>query len=112
MNILIVDDNEDALYLIGLIFRDHFVLSFTNLEVLQNVDFSNIDVVVTDYKLIRHTGFDVLEYVKKQREDIPVYMITGYKDPELKISALKAGFAECFSKDSLALLKNRIENEN
>jgi DNA-binding NtrC family response regulator len=59
---------------------------------------SDFDAVVTDMKLGQTSGLDVCEYVRTQRPDTPVIVITGFGDMQSAIAALRAGAHDFINK--------------
>ena len=75
---------------------------------------SEVDVVVTDMKMPRITGLDVLERVKKQWPYIPVLIMTAFGTIESAVETMKYGafdyITKPFSNDELLLsIHNAVE---
>ncbi|MBF0396379.1 MAG: response regulator [Desulfobacterales bacterium] len=65
------------------------------LEVIEN---NKIDVVITDIKMKGMSGIEVLQRAKRYYSDIEIIVVTGFKDEELSISALRAGAIDYINK--------------
>ncbi len=57
-----------------------------------------IDLVVTDYKMPRVSGLDLVRHVRENLTDTEVVMITGYASIEGAIEAIKTGAEEYLAK--------------
>ncbi|MCK5519904.1 MAG: sigma-54-dependent Fis family transcriptional regulator [Candidatus Marinimicrobia bacterium] len=95
----------------------------TGLEALEYFENkSDIDILVTDLRLPRSSGIDILKKAKEKRSDITVIVMTAYATVETAVEALKYGaydyITKPFSPDKLiAILKNitqfkQISEEN
>ena len=57
-----------------------------------------IDLVITDYKMPRLSGLDLIRHVRENFKDTEVMMITGYASIEGSVNAVKAGASEYLPK--------------
>ncbi len=65
------------------------------------LDFYNpgrFNMVITDVKMPDVDGLEVLKTIKRQRDEIPVIMITGYATVEMSIHALRNGAFDILTK--------------
>jgi two-component system response regulator PilR (NtrC family) len=70
-----------------------------------------VDLVITDIKMPRMDGLDLLRKVKEQRPNLPVIMVTAYASPEDAISAMKSGAYDYLTKPfKLEEIKSVIRN--
>jgi DNA-binding NtrC family response regulator len=92
--ILIIDDEKSLLDLLGVVFKKEgyavktagtATLGFAILEK------EEVDLVVTDIKMSGSDGMDVLRYVRENKPDVPVILITAYGSITQAVEALKAG---------------------
>ena len=118
--ILIIDDNSDIRLLISGILKDKEF----NVREAANFDQALIeinkkipDVAVIDVKLDKgdNDGIELLTYLKKIDEDVPVIMISGHANVQMAVDSLKLGAFEFlqkpFSSERLLNFVNRaIEN--
>jgi two-component system response regulator PilR (NtrC family) len=123
--ILILDDEKSIVDLLSVVFRKEgyavktWADSTDILEFLQDEDF---DLLLTDIRMPRTNGMDILEFMIRRKPDIPVVMITAYGTIKQAVEALKAGafdyIMKPFDVDELkiiaanALEKRRLKQEN
>lgn len=82
-NVLIVDDDDDDVYLI----RDTLLqISDVNFEIevahtweagVTKLTSTNFDVVLCDFRLGRRTGIDFLEMLRVESIEVPLILLTG-----------------------------------
>lgn len=119
--ILFVDDDQGILDGIKRLLYDqknNFEMTFlTSVEdAMRNCLVNDYDAIVSDVSMPGKTGFDLLQNLKEndQTKDIPIVIMTGSDDRELKKRALLLGAADLLSKpvpreDLLARLQNCIQ---
>src|SRR5688572_14679477 len=100
-NILFVDD-EPA---IGLILRDtlerlgHQATGATNVpEALAALEKTEIDLIISDFRMPGLSGLDFLELLRDGGRDIPLIMLTGHATIEHAVAAIKAGASDYITK--------------
>lgn len=84
--ILLVDDDENILFLIGLVLEEHgFTVhtAITGSEALSLSRAMDFDVVLLDYKLTDLDGIKVAEEIHKINEKTEIIIITGTRDLRL-----------------------------
>ena len=70
-----------------------------------------VDLVISDIKMPRIDGLELLRRVKEQRSSLPVIMVTAYASPEDAIAAMKAGAYDYLTKPfKLEEIKSVIRN--
>ncbi|HJQ19864.1 MAG TPA: sigma-54 dependent transcriptional regulator [Gemmatimonadaceae bacterium] len=123
--ILYVDD-EPA---IGLILQDtlermgHTAIGAGNVpEALAALAESDVDLVISDFRMPGLSGLEFIELLREQGRDVPVIMLTGYATIEHAVAAIKAGAVDYITKplqaDQLehavttALELTRLKREN
>ena len=81
-NILVVDDDEAILSIIGdmLAKLGHKVSSFNNPKQIRQDDIIKHNIVITDMEMDSSSGTDVLRKVRDTGKDINVYIMTGRSD--------------------------------
>ncbi|OGW44033.1 MAG: endopeptidase La [Nitrospirae bacterium RBG_13_41_22] len=92
--ILIVDDEEISRNNLEHILKkeDYSVVTAANgIEAIEELEKSVFDVVLTDLKMEKVSGMDVLEKAKTKYPDIQVIMITAYAAVASAIEAIKKG---------------------
>jgi len=118
--ILVVDDNLDIRSLISGILKDK---GFTVREAanydqcLTEIKKKLPDVAIIDVKLDKgdNDGIELLTYIKKMDDDVPVIMISGHANVQMAVDSLKLGAFEFlqkpFSVERLLNFVNRaVEN--
>ena len=116
-HILIIDDEKNYLLVLQTLLEDegYTVTALSDPETaLAFLQESEVDVVVTDMKMPRITGLDVLERVKKQWPYIPVLIMTAFGTIESAVETMKYGAFDYISKplsnDELLLsIHNAVE---
>jgi len=99
--VLVVDDEEIARTNLEYILRKegHQVATAANgLEALEKVKAQEFDVVLTDLKMEKMDGLQLLESVKQIAPHTEIIMITGYATVATAVDALKKGAAHYLSK--------------
>ncbi len=77
---------------------------------------SEFDLVITDYKMKKANGIDVLEAVKAVHPLTPVVLMTAYASAETAVEAMKKGAYDYISKpfkieDLQLIVKNAVEKK-
>jgi ATP-dependent Lon protease len=99
--VLVVDDEEIARTNLEYILRKegHQVSTAANgLEALEQVKGQEFDVVLTDLKMEKMDGLQLLESVKQIAPHTEIIMVTGYATVSTAVDALKKGAAHYLSK--------------
>jgi DNA-binding NtrC family response regulator len=124
-NILIIDDEKSLLDLLSVVlkkegYRVKTCLAPTKVfDILENEE---LDLLICDIKLPQISGMEVLKYVRENRPEIPVIMITAYGSLKQAVEALKAGAIDYilkpFDVEELKIIiaqeleKRRLKEEN
>ncbi len=91
------------------------VTTFTQPEaVLDKIDASTCDCVVSDMRMPSLSGLDLLGQIQKRDPDLPVVLLTGHGDVSLAVEAMQAGAYHFLEKpydaDQLvSILDNAVE---
>ncbi len=99
--VLVVDDEEIARTNLEYILRKegHQVSTAANgLEALDKVKAQEFDVILTDLKMEKMDGIQLLESVKQLAPHTEIIMVTGYATVSSAVDALKKGAAHYLSK--------------
>ena len=106
--ILIVDDSPDTVAMLERNLRSEGYEVFSApgvAEAVRILDDTPVDLVITDYKMPRTSGMDLIRYVRENLKNTEIMMITGYATVEGAVEAIKAGAEEYltkpFTKDEL-----------
>ncbi|HEX9882390.1 MAG TPA: response regulator, partial [Desulfobaccales bacterium] len=99
--VLVVDDEEIARTNLEYILRKegHQVATAANgMEALEKVKAQEFDVILTDLKMEKMDGIQLLESVKQVAPRTEIIMVTGYATVSSAVDALKKGAAHYLSK--------------
>ncbi|EPR34405.1 two component, sigma54 specific, transcriptional regulator, Fis family [Alkalidesulfovibrio alkalitolerans DSM 16529] len=109
-HILIIDDEQNYLLILDALLSDkgYSVTALNDPETaLEFLEESEVDVVITDMKMPKLTGRDVLERVRKHYPHIPVLIMTAFGSIEAAVEAMRIGafdyITKPFSNDELLL---------
>jgi FixJ family two-component response regulator len=106
--IAVVDDDARLLESLENLFESagYGVRLFASARALVDVGFSGIDCLVTDIGMPGMDGFELHELVKRARQELPVFLITGRDEPGDRERARAADVRGFFRKpfDGPALL--------
>jgi len=117
--ILIVDDNTITCEVIrrNLEIAGYHVFTAVSadnaIEILLR---QKIDLLITDYKMPKLTGLDLIKYVRDHLQDIGIIMLTGYGSISSAVSAIKEGADEYITKpftdkELLDAVKKNIQHQ-
>jgi len=67
-------------------------------EAIRVLEKAPIDLVITDFKMPKITGTDLIRHVRENFRDTEIMMITGYATVEGAVKAMKAGADEYLTK--------------
>ncbi len=125
MNILLIEDEKITRITLTDVLREKgwsVEAAATGKEGLEWLERRTFDVVVTDLRLPKMNGLDVLKHIKEKSADTVVIMMTAYGSVETAVQALKAGafdyLTKPFSPDKLHSMlihiqkMRRLQNEN
>jgi len=109
-HVLVLDDEKNYLLILEAMLEDagYAVTALDDPELgLAYLEESEVDVVITDMKMPKVTGQQVLEHVKKNYAHIPVIIMTAFGSIEGAVEAMKLGALDYvtkpFSNDELML---------
>ena len=100
-HILVVDDAPETLEVLqrNLTSRGYRVYTASGVEeALRILDAEPIDLVITDYKMPRVSGMDLVRHVRENLKDAEVMMITGYASISGAVEAVKYGAEDYLAK--------------
>lgn len=101
--ILIVDDEEKNLKLMGVILSNHgytFETAKNGLEALKKTKEFNPDLIFLDIMMPEMNGYEVCKKLKEDTvtQHIPIVMVTALQDKESKIKGLEVGANDFLTK--------------
>lgn len=100
-NILVVDDAPDMLELLqrNLAVKGYRIFTALGVEqAFEVLEKNPVDLVITDLKMPRIGGLDLVRFVRENLKDTEVMVITGYASIEGAIEAVKTGAEEYLAK--------------
>lgn len=109
-NILVLDDEQNYLLLLETLLTDegHIVTALQDPELgLAYLEESEVDVLITDMKMPKVSGQEVLAHVQKNYPHIPVLIMTAYGTIDAAVEAMRHGafdyITKPFANDELIL---------
>lgn len=69
-------------------------------EVLQHARNGNLDLLLLDMSMPGTSGADLIARVRSFREDLPILVLSMHNEPQVVVSAFKAGASGYLTKDS------------
>ncbi|MBI5094322.1 MAG: hybrid sensor histidine kinase/response regulator [Candidatus Hydrogenedentes bacterium] len=92
-SVLVVDDENGPRQALRMLLKEFYdiYLACDVAEALKIVEQKEIDVIITDLRMPRQTGVDLLRQVKAQNQDIQVIILTGYGQLETAVKAVEYG---------------------
>jgi DNA-binding NtrC family response regulator len=100
-NILVVDDDPNALFTISQILKDeaYYILTAANgQEALEIFNNNSIRLVISDIRMPDLSGIDLLKELKQINPRVAVILLTGYASVDMAVEALKQGAYYFFEK--------------
>lgn len=100
-SILVVDDAPNTLEILERNLLGEGYRVFTAGDVpaaIHLLENSAVDLVITDFKMPKVSGLDLVRHVRENLKDTEVMMITGYPTVGGAVGAVKAGAAEYLAK--------------
>ncbi len=117
LNILLVDDDKLVNEFIGETLRRtrHEVTTvFSGEDARRLLEQSTYDIVLTDIKMQRISGMDLLRFVKTHAPDTVIIMMTAFGTVQNAVEAMKLGafdyLVKPFSPDEIELVINRAHD--
>ncbi|HZK61407.1 MAG TPA: response regulator, partial [Anaerovoracaceae bacterium] len=92
-NILIVDDELNVRQLLSKILSKEGYTVYTagdGVDALELFQTTNIDIIISDIKMPRMTGIELLHKIKQLDPDVGFILITAFATTETAIDALKS----------------------
>jgi two-component system response regulator PilR (NtrC family) len=103
-NILIVDDEKDICMALNILLtKEGYAVkeAYNGEQALELIKKENFDIVVTDIKMEKMDGFEVLKQVQKVSSETVVIMMTAFTSVGSVVEAMKAGAADYITKPFL-----------
>lgn len=99
--ILVVDDASHTLEVLQRNLKSKGYQVFTAISVSEAITIlenTTVDLVITDLKMPKVSGIDLIRHVRENYKDTEVMMITGYPTIEGAVKAIKTGAEEYLTK--------------
>jgi DNA-binding NtrC family response regulator len=99
--ILVVDDTPSTLEVLqrNLTAEGYTTYAAPNaVDALRLLEGTRVDLVITDLKMPKLSGIDLIRHIRENYKNIAVMMITGYATVESAVEAVKSGAEEYVSK--------------
>jgi len=119
IDLMLVDDERDILELSELALNkqnsDYNIETTTEpSQVIEEIQDSNLDAILSDYNMPQMTGIELLEEVRGIDEDLPFILYTGAGTEEIAEKAINAGITDYFRKEAglehYGFISNSIDN--
>jgi len=101
ISVLVVDDEEMMRHLLDKILSRegyHILTAADGVQALEMLEKEEVDLIISDMKMPRMTGFELLKHVKQQHPNIGVIIMTAYGDTYTVKDALLLGADEYITK--------------
>jgi DNA-binding NarL/FixJ family response regulator len=113
IRVMVVDDHEDARFLIGVILGDHedvqIVASAASAaEALELFDAAEPDVAIVDLRMPAVDGLELCGMLLARSPELPVGIVTSIVDEHIEAQALAAGARTCASKEDFDALPDVV----
>ena len=114
-NILVVDDEKDICKALNILLtKEGYTVkeAYNGEEALALIQKESFDLVMTDIRMEKMDGFEVLKQAQEISHDTPVIMMTAFASVGSAVDAMKAGAADYITKpfinDEIRLTIKRI----
>ncbi len=115
VNILVVDDEKDICRALNILLsKEGYAVkeAYNGAEALERIEKENFDIVMTDIKMEKVDGFEVLKQTQKISPETSVIMMTAFASVDSAVEAMRAGAADYITKpfinDEIRLTVKRI----
>jgi len=112
--ILIVDDEKNYPLVLSAVLQEEGFETFTansGEEALEIIEHSDVDLVLTDMKMPKMDGIELLEKIKLKDAELPVIMMTAHGTVEKAVEAMQKGaynyILKPFDNDRLVIYANK-----
>jgi len=117
--ILVVDDAADTREILQILLEEegYIVRTCSNVEhAISTLAKDTFDIIITDLKMPRMNGLELIRYVRQNLSDVEIMMITGYPSIESAVEAVKTGAEHYLAKpftdkeliEALRMITNKL----
>jgi len=97
--ILVVDDEPGQRQFIGGALREYEIITAANgEEATQLLSHRSVNLVVTDERMPKMSGIELIRWMQSRMPEIPVIVLTAYGSVETAVEAVKSGAEEYLTK--------------
>lgn len=113
---LIIDDSYDMRKYLRSILPNYNCLEASNgIEALEIISKYKVDFIITDYMMPKLNGYELVKQLDRNKNNIPIIMLTAKTDMETKLDVLKLGIDDYITKpfhknELLARIDNCTKN--
>jgi DNA-binding NtrC family response regulator len=119
-HILVVDDSVDTQRILqrNLISKGYQVITASGVpEAIKIIESTSIDLVITDIKMPKISGHDLIRHIRENFPKIDVVVITGYPSIQGAVKAVKNGAEEYLAKpftdeELLSIVQNVLDKRH
>jgi DNA-binding NtrC family response regulator len=100
-NILIVDDEKKIRHLLSIMLEragHHIIQAEDGFEALQLLESTPVDIVITDIRMPKMSGLEMLKRIKTSGHACPVIFITAFATVESAVEVMRSGAADYITK--------------
>ena len=109
--VLLVDDDEDLLFLIGEYLEAYgiqFDLAESAAQARKRMKYCEYDLIISDLNMPGESGFDLFRSVSSRYPGLPFVLMSGNRDPRLRREAVSMGICNFVEKPFLLSDLKRI----
>jgi two-component system response regulator DesR len=113
IRVMVVDDQEDMRFILGVILGDHADLALvaqaaSATEALAAFDEAAPDVAIVDARMPITDGYELSRMLLERRPDLPIAILTAHVDDEVQAAAAAAGVQVVASKADFETLPDLV----
>ena len=113
IRVMLVDDEKDVHFIVGVILGDHddlllVVRASSAAEALAGLDAASPDVALLDARMPITDGYELARKLLERRPDLPIAILTAHVDEEVEAAAAAAGVRAVASKADFEALPDVV----
>ena len=118
--ILVVDDSTDTQKILqrNLVLKGYQVFTASGVpEAIKIIETTSVDLVITDIKMPKISGHDLIKHIRENISEIDIVVITGYPSIRGAVKAVKDGAEEYLAKpftdeELFSVVKNVLDKRH